>query len=170
MNQEAIKERLVSAFGAEVIQGAVLFADQMAVTVVKDKILDVCRFLKTDPDLAFDLLSFVGGVDRHPASPRFEVVYQLYSMRHKHRFRIKAMVEEEQEGLGTIDSVVELWPTASWHDRETAEMFGIEFTGHPDPRKLLLPEEWHVYPLRKDFPVEGTEDTPDLPAAQIREG
>jgi NADH-quinone oxidoreductase subunit C len=80
------------------------------------------------------------------------------------------MVEEEQEGLGTIDSVVELWPTASWHERETAEMFGIEFTGHPDPRKLLLPEEWYVYPLRKDFPVEGTEDTPDLPAAQIREG
>lgn len=170
MNQETIKERLLSVFGAEVIQGSVLFRDQMTVTVAADKILDVCRFLRTDPELSFDFLSFVGGVDRHPDSPRFEVVYQLYSMRHRHRFRGKALVEEAEDGHGSIDSVVEVWPTASWHERETAEMFGIIFKGHPDPRKLLLPEDWRVYPLRKDFPLEGSEDTPDLPAPQGREG
>jgi len=97
-------------------------------------------------------------------------VYQLYSVRHGHRFRIKALVEEEETGLGSIDSVVAVWPGASWHERETAEMFGITFTGHPDPRKLLLPENWSVYPLRKDFPLEGTEDTPDLPTPRVREG
>ncbi len=170
MNQDSIKEKLVSSFGTEVVQDAVLFEDQISVTVARGKILDVCRLLRNDPDLAFDHLSFVGAVDRYPQKPRFEVVYQLYSVRHGHRFRIKALVEEEETGLGSIDSVVAVWPGASWHERETAEMFGITFTGHPDPRKLLLPENWSVYPLRKDFPLEGTEDTPDLPTPRVREG
>jgi NADH-quinone oxidoreductase subunit C len=103
-------------------------------------------------------------VDRYPETPRFEVVYQLHSLKHAHRFRVKALVEEPEKGLPAIDSVVEIWPSAEWHERETAEMFGMTFTDHPDPRKLLLPEHWTVHPLRKDFPVEGTEeDTPDLP-------
>jgi len=164
MDQETIKEKLVSKFGDEVVQSAVAFRDQVAVTVPKDRILDVCRFLKEDPELLFDFLSFVGGVDWYPKEPRFEVVYQLYSLKHTHRFRIKANVEMAEDGLGHIDSVVPIWPTANWHERETSEMFGITFLNHPDPRKLLLPDPWNVYPLRKDFPLEGTEeDTPDLP-------
>jgi NADH-quinone oxidoreductase subunit C len=161
MKQEEIRDRLVSVFGADIGQASLLFAGELSVTVPAEKIGEVCRFLRDDPQLSFRFLSFVGGVDRFPAEPRFELVYQLYSLRHNHRFRIKAQVEE-----GTaIDSVVDVWPTADWHERETAEMYGITFTNHPDPRKLLLPEEWRVYPLRKDFPLLGTEeDTPDLPS------
>ncbi|MBM3298990.1 MAG: NADH-quinone oxidoreductase subunit C [Deltaproteobacteria bacterium] len=164
MNQEAIRDKLISTFGPEAVQVAVMFRDQLSVTVAKDKVRDICRFLRDDPDMAFNFLSFVAAVDRYPETPRFEVVYQLQSLKHNHRFRIKAMVEEPEEGLPTVDSVVEIWPSADWDERETAEMFGMQFKDHPDPRKLFLPEYWTVHPLRKDFPLEGTEqDTPDLP-------
>lgn len=165
MNQELIKEKLTARFGEEIILGSVDFRDQITVTVPKDKILEICEFLRDAPLLKFDFLSFVCGVDRLPSEPRFEVVYQLYSHRHNHRFRIKTQLEEPAEGLPSIDSVVPVWPTADWHERETAEMYGMTFKNHPDPRKLLMPDNWKVYPLRKDFPLQGSEeDTPDLPA------
>ena len=163
MNQEGIRDRLVSKFGEDVVSDATMFRDQLCVTVTKDKIREICRFLRDEPDLAFNFLSFVGAVDNYPRTPRFEVVYQLNSLRHNNRFRIKVRVEEAEGGLGSVDSVVDVWPTADWHERETAEMYGITFNDHPDPRKLLLPEHWTVFPLRKDFPLEGTDDTPDLP-------
>jgi NADH-quinone oxidoreductase subunit C len=79
--------------------------------------------------------------------------------------RLKAKIEDQDGNPPSIQSVVEIWRTADWHERETAEMFGIKFLNHPDPRKLLLPDEWQAHPLRKDFPLEGTEeDTPDLPS------
>ncbi|MBI5249173.1 MAG: NADH-quinone oxidoreductase subunit C [Desulfomonile tiedjei] len=165
MNQDLIKENLTARFGEEVILGSVDFRDQVTVTVPKDKILEICEFLRDDPKLRFDYLSFVCGVDRLPSEPRFEVVYQLYSHRHNHRFRIKAQLEEPTAGLASIDSVVPIWPTADWHERETAEMYGITFKNHPDPRKLLLADHWKAHPLRKDFPLQGSdEETPDLPA------
>lgn len=164
MNQEAIRDRLIAKFGQDAVLDATMFRDQLSVTVPKDKIGEICCFLRDEPDLAFDFLSFVGGVDRHPKTPRFEIVYQVNSLKYNHRFRIKTGVEENADGLGSIDSVAGVWPTADWHERETAEMYGITFKDHPDPRKLLLPEHWTVFPLRKDFPLEGTDDTPDLPS------
>ncbi len=165
MKQEEIKEKLLSEFGPDIIKDSVDFRDQISVTVPKEKILDVCNYLKEDPDLSFNFLSFVGAVDRHPKMPRFEVVYQVHSLKHNHRFRVKTLVEETQDSSASIDSVVPVWATANWHERETAEMYGITFNNHPDPRKLLLPDTWNVHPLRKDFPLYGTdEDTPDLPA------
>lgn len=164
MNQESIRDKLASRFGEEVVQAATAFRDQMSVTIAKEDVLDVCRFLRDDPELAFDMLSFVAGLDRYPETPRFEVVYQLYSTGLHHRFRVKTLLEQTGDKSQPVDSVFPIWPTADWHERETAEMFGIVFANHPDPRKLLLPEHWKVHPLRKDFPVEGTEeDTPDLP-------
>ncbi|MGB6066665.1 MAG: NADH-quinone oxidoreductase subunit C [Desulfomonilaceae bacterium] len=165
MKQEEIKEKVLAEFGPDTIQAAVEFRDQITLTVTMEKILDVCRYLKEDPELSFDFLSFVAAVDRYPKTPRFEVIYQLHSLKYNHRFRIKTLLEDAAEGDPSIDSVVPIWPTANWHERETAEMFGITFKNHPDPRKLLLPEGWTVHPLRKDFPLYGTEeDTPDLPA------
>jgi NADH-quinone oxidoreductase subunit C len=165
MNQEEIKEKISLQFGEDVIGEGVPFRDQVALSVPAQQILEICRFLKEDPELAFDFLSFVGGVDRYPGAPRFEVIYQLYSLKHNHRFRIKALLPEPDGGQPAIDSVTSLWPTANWHERETSEMFGITFLNHPDPRKLLMPDNWKIHPLRKDFPLEGTEaDTPDLPA------
>jgi NADH-quinone oxidoreductase subunit C len=165
MNQEEILQRMKEKLPEDVVLASDLFRDQMTLTVKSENILDVGRLAMKDPRLDFNFLSFVGGVDRHPAKPRFEVVYQLYSTTRRHRFRIKCLLEEPAEGLPAIDSVVSLWPTADWHERETSEMFGIIFNNHPDPRKLLLPDHWKVYPLRKDFPLEGSEkDTPDLPS------
>jgi NADH-quinone oxidoreductase subunit C len=164
MKQEEIQEKLATAFSSEVIQAVDEFQGQIYVTVVPEKIREICLFLKNDPELAFDFLSFVGAVDKYPKKPRFEVVYQVYSLKRNHRFRIKALVDETEEASASIDSVVSVWPTADWHERETAEMFGINFNGHPDPRKLLLPEHWEAHPLRKDFSVLGNDqDTPDLP-------
>jgi NADH-quinone oxidoreductase subunit C len=165
MKQEEIKEKLLSEFGADIVKDSSDFRDQITVTVPKEKILDVCRYLKEDPELSFDFLSFVAAVDRHPKTPRFELVYQVHSLKHNHRFRVKALVEDADGAPASIDSAVPIWPTANWHERETAEMFGITFNNHPDPRKLLLPDTWNVHPLRKDFPLYGTEEeTPDLPA------
>ena len=165
MKQEEIKEKLLSEFGPDIIQDSADFRDQISVTVSKEKILDVCRYLKEDPELSFNFLSFVAAVDLLPKTPRFEVVYQVHSLKHNHRFRVKVLLEETAETSASIDSVVPMWPTADWHERETAEMFGITFNNHPDPRKLLLPDDWTVHPLRKDFSLYGTEeDTPDLPA------
>lgn len=165
MNQDQILEKLSSEFGEDVIKDSLEFRDQLTVTVAAENILEICGYLKQEPYLAFDVLSFVGGVDRYPESPRFEVVYQFMSTRHNHRFRIRALIDEVEGEKAAIDSVSALWATADWHEREAAEFFGITFNNHPDLRKLLLPEEWTVYPLRKDFPLEGTDqDTPDLPA------
>ncbi|MFH0825114.1 MAG: NADH-quinone oxidoreductase subunit C [Pseudomonadota bacterium] len=164
MNREAFNERLLAEFGPDVVLGCSSFRDEITAVVEAGSIVRICRFLRDDPELAFDFLTFVGGVDRYRDQPRFEVVYQLYSIKFNHRCRIKALIPETEESGACIDSVFEVWPSADWHERETAEMFGITFNNHPDPRKLLLPEEWTVYPLRKDFPLEGTsEATPDLP-------
>jgi len=165
MKQEEIQEKLQSAFSSDVIQAYAEFQGQVYMTIAPEKIREVCLFLRNDPDLAFNFLSFVGAVDRYPDKRRFEVVYQLYSLEKTHRFRIKALIDQTEAAPASIDSVVNIWPTANWHERETAEMFGIVFNGHPDPRKLLLPDNWEVHPLRKDFSVLGNDqDTPDLPS------
>lgn len=167
MKQEQIRDRLVSAFEPDVIKAVTEFRGEISVTVDPNKLLDVCCFLKSDPDLSFDFLSFVAGVDRYPDAPRFEVVYQLYSTDRNHRFRIKVQADEGQGSPAVVESVVGIWPTADWHERETAEMYGMTFRNHPDPRKLLLPDHWTVHPLRRDFPLHGSDqDTPDLPPSQ----
>lgn len=163
MKPSEIRTRLETTFGSAAVLAATDFRGETTVTIAPGQLLEVGRFLRDAPEISLDFLSFVAGVDRYPERPRFEVVYQLYSTKYRHRFRVKAYIDETAEAPPIIDSVVGIWPTANWHERETAEMFGIVFRGHPDLRKLLLPEEWTVHPLRKDFPLEGTEETADLP-------
>ncbi len=162
MNPEMVKEKLASRFGDESISVQTIL-DQVVVNVPGQLIVPICEFVRDDPDLKFDFLSFVGAVDRMPESPRFELIYQLYSTSSSERLRIKTRAIEDESGEASIDSVYGVWASSNWHERETAEMFGIVFENHPDPRKLLLPDEWNAHPLRKDFPIMGTEqDTPDL--------
>jgi len=114
-----------------------------------------CRFLRDDPELRFDFLSSVTGVDRlrlPEPTPRFEVVYHLASLTTKRRVRLKVRVEAE-EAVPTVSGV---WPTANWHEREVFDMFGVAFAGHPDLRRILMPEEWEGHPLRKDYPLQAT--------------
>jgi NADH-quinone oxidoreductase subunit C len=114
-----------------------------------------CRFLRDDPELQFDFLSSVTGVDRMQlpdCSPRFEVVYHLYSLHTKRRVRLKVRVDEGE----AVPSLTEVWPAANWHEREVFDLFGVPFTGHPDLRRILMPEDWEGHPLRKDYPVQAT--------------
>ncbi|MDQ1286078.1 MAG: NADH-quinone oxidoreductase subunit [Thermodesulfobacteriota bacterium] len=164
MNQDRIREKLTEKFGSDILRFDSTF-EGISVGVPPEKVLDVCHYLRDEAELKFDFLSFVAGIDHYPAQPRFEVVYQLYSVKNVQRMRLKAKIEDQDGHQPSIQSVTEIWRTADWHERETAEMFGIKFLNHPDPRKLLLPDEWQAHPLRKDFPLEGTEeDTPDLPS------
>jgi len=91
---------------------------------------------------------------------RFEVVYHLYSLKNTRYLRLKVLVEEDQAVVPTLTGV---WPAANWHERETFDMFGIRFAGHPDLRRLYMPEEFEYHPLRKDFPLMGIPDSLPLP-------
>ena len=131
--------------------------------VPADRLVEVCTFLRDDPELQFTMLASVSGVDYLPRDPRFEVVYHLLSIPKNARFVLKVEVREEDPKLPTVTGV---WPTANWLERETYDFYGIVFTGHPDMVRILLPEEWVGWPLRKDSPlgyqeVAFTHNTPD---------
>ncbi|MDA8154974.1 MAG: NADH-quinone oxidoreductase subunit C [Actinomycetota bacterium] len=139
--------------------GAVLdvteFRGQVSVHLDKASILDVCRFLHDDPEMDFDYLMDLCGVDymgRAEPAQRFEVVYHLYSIARKHLLRLRARVPEED---ARVASLTPIWNGANWHERECYDMFGIVFEGHPELKRILLPEDWQGFPLRKDYPVAG---------------
>lgn len=128
------------------------FRGQVSVTVKKDRIKEMLKFLHDTPELYFDHPQDLCGVDYlGKKEPRFEVVYHLYSMRHGHNIRIKAEVPEND---CTIDSAVDIWAGFNWHERECYDLFGITFKGHPDHRRILMPEDWEGHPLRKDYPLK----------------
>jgi NADH-quinone oxidoreductase subunit C len=132
------------------------YAGQVAITVKKDMIRDICRYLKDEPSLTMDHLADLTAVD-YSAYPndtglRFEVVYNLISIEYHHRIRLKVRVPEEDP---RVDSVSSIWQTANWHERETFDLMGIKFDGHPDLRRILLPEDWEGHPLRKEYPLKG---------------
>lgn len=146
-------EKLKSKFGADILKTEV-FRNQHAIIVKRERILDVMKFLKDDADLAYDFLADLTAVDylKMEKSPRFQVVYNLRSMKHNRRVRIKVPVPEND---CKIESVSALWNTANWMEREVHEMYGITFENHPDLRKLLMPETYEYFPLRKDYPLRG---------------
>jgi NADH-quinone oxidoreductase subunit C len=152
MEPVQVTEKLKQKFPDEVLD-TYEFRDQVSVILKKERILDVFRFLHDDPSLSFDLLKDLCGVDNlGKKEARFEVVYHLYSIEHRHMLRVKVPVSESD---CFIDSVVPIWIGADWHERECFDMYGIEFRGHPDLRRILMPEDWEGYPLRKDYPVKG---------------
>ena len=136
------------------------FRGEFNVTVQKKDILEICRFLYSDPDLQYQMLTDLCGVDYLPESPRFEVVYLLYSMKNQQRLRLKIRVGESESVL----SVESIWKAANWLEREVYDLFGIPFDNHPDLRRILLWDGYEGNPLRKDFPVQGPDfDKPFVP-------
>lgn len=127
---------------------------QVAFTVKVDSLLDICSFVKSDTDLNMDFLTDIIGVDYHPKRPRFEIVYQLYSTTKKHRLRLKVKLGDGD----LIPSVTGLWNSANWAEREIYDMYGVKFEGHPDMRRIYMPDDWEGYPLRKDYPLVGYKD------------
>ncbi len=121
---------------------------EVTLIVAPRKIQAVCGFLKAK---GYTRLSSITAVDWHPAEPRFEVVYHLHDIAENRRLRLKCRLAEGQP----IPSVTTIWRGADWYEREVWDLFGIRFDGHPDLRRILLPEDWTDHPLRKDYPVHG---------------
>lgn len=136
------------------------FRDELTVVVPKERIVDICRFLKEDPQLQFDLLADVFGIDMYTPTKRFGVIYNLYSLKNRNRIRLKVFTEEEDLKVPTMTGV---YGTANWHERETFDMFGIIFEGHPDLRRVYMPDDFEYFPLRKDFPLMGIPGSLSLP-------
>lgn len=155
MIPEQLRDRAVAAaidaFDGDAIAGGKLDRNELTIEIAPPKIVSVCGFLKYDQ--GFVRLSSVTGVDRYPAEPRFEVVYHLHSIQRKERLRLKCRLP----GIDpVIESVTSVWRSANWYERETFDLFGINFLNHPDLRRIMLPEDWEGHPLRKDYPVTGS--------------
>ena len=117
----------------------------------RERLIELARRLRDDRDTAFDFCSDVTAVDWLARAERFDVVYCLYSTRHRHRVRLKVRAAD---GV-SVPSVTALWPAANWLEREVFDLFGVRFDGHPDLRRILMPDEWQGHPQRKDYPLEG---------------
>jgi NADH-quinone oxidoreductase subunit C len=113
--------------------------------------------LRDTPGVELDVLSHMTAVDRHPREPRFDVVYELYSLKHRHRCRVKFPLADtgSEETLPEIDSASDIYLASIWHERETYDLFGIRFVNHPDLRRIMLPDRWDGHPLRQDYPFDG---------------
>jgi NADH-quinone oxidoreductase subunit C len=128
---------------------------QPFVVLRSKNLIKVCQSLHEYPTFFFDSLSCISAVDNGVASEnRFEVLYHLYSLLNEELFIIKVFAEENNEGVPSIPSLTSIWKTADWHEREAYDLMGIDFVGHPDLRRILLPADWEGHPLRKDYEAQ----------------
>jgi NADH-quinone oxidoreductase subunit C len=132
------------------IVDAKLDREQPIVWVPADRILDVCRFLKTEQ--SYLRLSFITAIDWYPLDPRFEVAYEVHSFERSHWLRLKCRLGEASP---EIESVTGVWGNANWYEREVFDLFGIRFRNHPNLKRIMMPADWEGHPLRKDYPVSG---------------
>jgi NADH-quinone oxidoreductase subunit C len=136
----------------EAVEGARFFRDEVTIYIPAPFLLRVCQFLRDEPGLKFNFLSDVTALDLYPQEPRFEVVLHLLSLESAARLRLKVRIGGENP---VCPSAFSIWPSANAFEREVFDLFGIKFDGHPDLRRIVLPDEWEGFPLRKDYPVEG---------------
>src|SRR4030067_2748694 len=153
MDNEAITTLVKKYFPEEIVSSGV-FRNELTLQVKKESVVEVARFLKENKELDFDFLSDLCGVDRVETDGVFEVVYHLYSIYKNHRVRLKSPITSSDPCISTVTGI---WNTANWHERETFDMYGIKFDGHPDLRKILTPDDFEGHPLRKDYPVDGSQ-------------
>ena len=151
MDRDALIASLQEAVPHTRLEAAPSIDRQATLYVPRDEMPAVALALRDRPGLAFRFLAELTGVDYHPREPRFELVYILVSIVHRLRIRLKVRLDGADAHIGTVSGV---WPAANWLEREVWDLFGIAFDGHPDPRRLLMPEDWEGYPLRKDYPVQ----------------
>lgn len=157
MELAVICEKLEEKFGERILDKKE-FRGEYSLTVDPAALREICRWCKET--LGFDYLADISSVDHFGEDPRFEVVYELYSLRDHVHLRLKTKVAEDQP---EVDSVVEVWATANWHEREIWDMMGIKFREHPDLRRILMWEGYPYHPLRKDFPLAGLpSEMPDI--------
>ena len=149
--QNPLVQRL-RAWDSEAVAQVVEFRGELTLVVPARQLRRIAGFLRDEPGLEFTFLSDVSVVDRFPAQPRFELNYHLLSIPTRQTLRLRVWVAGPDP---VADSLTATYPTANWHEREIFDLFGVRFDGHPDLRRILLPDDWEGYPLRKDYPVEG---------------
>ncbi|HUY95878.1 MAG TPA: NADH-quinone oxidoreductase subunit C [Terracidiphilus sp.] len=141
--------KAILAWNATALTDAKFDRGELTLTIAREQIRQACEAVKA---AGYNALQTVTAVDWYPAAPRFQVVYQILSHKYKEMLRLCAMVDEADAAIGSITPV---WAGANYYEREVFDLFGIRFEGHPNLRRILMPEEWVGHPLRKDYPVEG---------------
>ena len=153
---ERVLQVLRDRFGAAVLETHSHVGDDTAV-IAPEKWKEVCRFLREDPAMNFDMFIDLCGVDYPSREPRFEVVLHLYSIGRRHRLRLKSRVGDAEGEGADLESVSEIWPGANWFERECYDLVGVTFKNHPDLRRILMYPEFVGHPLRKDYPANKTQ-------------
>jgi len=149
---KTVVDALSSKFGTKILETQDHHGDEVVV-VSRDALVEIATWLRDDDKMAFDCPVFVTCIDRLGLAqePRFEVCFQLRSSRHRHRLRIKVRASDDDP---KVPSLAGLWPAFNWQERETFDMYGIQFEGHPDLRRIYLYDEFQGHPLRKDYPKD----------------
>ena len=157
---------LFESFGklfGEKIQEKTEFRGETTYTISPSDLRELTQFCRDE--LSFDYLIDITSIDNFGEEPRFEIVYELYSMTLGIHLRLKLRVSED---VGAVDTISDIWPTANWHEREIYDMMGIKFNGHPDLRRILMWDGYPFFPLRKEFPLEGLpSDMPDVAFSEV---
>jgi len=153
---ESLKDRAavgsLLAWNPAAVQAAVWDHNELSIVVDRAAIREACVRLQSDPQTRFNFFSDLTCVDQYPREPRFEICYHLLSHARKERVRLKVKLMGDD---ANIESLTSLWPAANFFEREVFDLFGVRFLGHPNLRRILMPEDWEGHPLRKDYPVEG---------------
>jgi NADH-quinone oxidoreductase subunit C len=155
-NASVVAESLRS-WNAAAVSEVVSFRDETTIVVPREMLRAVAERCRADSKLQFNLLTDATCVDRYPVEPRFVLNYHLVSIPRRDRVRLRVNLNGKDP---VVDSLVPVWPGANWLEREIFDLFGIRFNGHPDLRRILLPDDWEGYPLRRDYPVVGFRDVP----------
>ncbi|MBV8514800.1 MAG: NADH-quinone oxidoreductase subunit C [Acidobacteria bacterium] len=153
------------SWSANAIEEVIEYRGDTTIVVPRKVLRSVAEQCRDAEELKFNLLTDATCVDRYPLEPRFELNYQLISIPLKQKLRIRVKLSGNDP---VVDSLFPVWKGANWLEREIFDMFGIQFTGHPDLRRILLPDDWEGHPLRKDFPVEGYRDIPAIATRYTR--
>jgi NADH-quinone oxidoreductase subunit C len=157
MTGQELLASLSKLFGAK-LQNETEFRGETTYTILPSDLREVAKFSRDE--LSFDYLIDITSIDNFGEEPRFEIVYELYSMTLTVHLRLKLRVSEEE---GSVDTISDIWPTANWHEREIYDMMGIKFNDHPDLRRILMWDGYPFFPLRKEFPLEGLpSEMPDV--------
>ena len=170
MSQEAL-DLLKEHLGDDVLETHDHRGDHTAV-VRAGRLVDACRWLRDHTKLKFDMLCDMTAVDYLPRDPRFEVIYHLHSISEGHRLRLKVQLSDQDADGNMVatpemDTLCEVYPIADWLEREIWDMYGVRFRGHPDPRRILMYEEFVGHPLRKDYPKEKAQPLVRRPETEI---
>src|SRR5271155_5008866 len=136
------------AWKSNAVLGAKWDRNELTIEIAREHIREACKILQPD----FNFLSDVTCSDTHPVEPRFHVVYQLLSHAHKDRVRLKVSLTGDN---ASVESITSVWPAANFFEREIFDLFGVHFLGHPNQKRIVMPDDWEGHPLRKDYPVEG---------------